>query len=82
MRTIRIKLYNVEGALYLADELKLIDNSKAVKVIFEDPQYNYTTSVNPGASDESLKKYFVGTTFNVGVYPQELFKRCISIEII
>jgi hypothetical protein len=74
--------YTVNGANYLADELKLIDNSKAVKVIFAEPQYNYTTSVNPYATDESLKKYFVGTPFNVGAYPKEIFRKCTSIEII
>jgi hypothetical protein len=65
----RIKLYQMNvGISFMADELKLIDN--------------YTTSVNPQATDESLKKYFVGTTFNVGSYPTELMKKCISIEII
>lgn len=76
------KVYIVNGAAYLADELKLIGNSKAVKVIFIDPQYNYITSVNPCAPDESLIKYFVGTTFNIGSYPEEIMKKCISIEII
>jgi hypothetical protein len=78
-----IKLYQMNvGISFMADELKLIDNSKAVKVIFEDSKYNYTTSVNPEATDESLKKYFIGTTFNVGTYPTELMKKCISIEIL
>jgi len=73
---------NIKGK-YSAEAKKVImNNSKAVKVIFIDPQYNYITSVNPNATDESLKKYFIGTTFNVGSYPTELMKKCISIEIL
>ena len=77
-----IKLYDISDCLFAADELKLIATGKAVKVIFIDPQYNYTTSVNPKVSDEDLRKYFVDTVFNVGAYPKELMKKCISIEII
>jgi hypothetical protein len=60
---------------------KNINEMKAVKVIFADNQYNYTTSVNPKATNEELKKYFVGAVFNLGVYPVENMQKCINIII-
>jgi len=54
---------------------------KTVKVIFEDPKYNYYTTVNGSNTDEEIKKYFVGTDFNVGVYPVENIQKCIKVEI-
>jgi len=51
-----------------------------VKVIFKNPEYNYSTSVNPAASEESLRKYFIGNHFNMGPYPLENFHTCIDIE--
>jgi hypothetical protein len=55
---------------------------KAVKIMFADSQYDYTTSVNPKATDEELKKYFIGARFNVGAYPVENMKQCININIV
>jgi hypothetical protein len=55
---------------------------KAVKVMFADSQYDYTTSVNAKATDKELKKYFVGARFNVGAYPIENMQECINISII
>lgn len=55
---------------------------KAVKVMFADSQYDYTTSVNPKATDKELKKYFVGARLNVGAYPIENMQECIDISII
>ena len=54
---------------------------KSVEVQFQNPVYNYTTSVNPNASDESLKNYFVGIHFNRGVYPKENLQKCVGIKI-
>lgn len=54
---------------------------KSVKVIFKDPKYNYYTSVNGERSDDEIKKYFVGTYFNLGVYPVEDMQKCIKVEI-
>ena len=54
---------------------------KAVKVMFADSQYDYTTSVNPQVTDEELKKYFVGAVFNLGAYPVENMQKCIDIII-
>lgn len=54
---------------------------KSVKVIFKDPKHNYYTSVNGSNTDEEIKKYFVGTDFNVGVYPHENIQKCIKVEI-
>ena len=55
---------------------------KTVKVMFADSRHDYTTSVNPKATDEELKKYFVGARFNVGVYPIENMQECIDISIL
>jgi hypothetical protein len=60
---------------------KNINEMKAVKVIFADSQYDYTTSINPKATDEELKKYFVGAVFNLGAYPAENMQKCIDIII-
>ncbi|MFV0495690.1 MAG: hypothetical protein ACK5M9_11820 [Mycobacterium sp.] len=54
---------------------------KSVEVIFDDPQYNYTTSVNGAASMKQLRDYFVGTSFNVAPFPGEVFKKCVNIKI-
>jgi hypothetical protein len=55
---------------------------KTVKVMFADSQYDYTTSVNPKATNEELKKYFIGARFNVGAYPVENMQECINIIIL
>ncbi len=54
---------------------------KTAKVIFEDPQYNYNTTVNGELTDEEIKKYFENKFFNVGSYPKEIFKKCIKCEV-
>jgi len=54
----------------------------AIKVIFKNPIYNYVTSVNPKATEEELKKYFVNTVFNLGNYPSENPQKCTKIEIL
>jgi hypothetical protein len=54
----------------------------SVKVIFDNKENNYTTSVSSKTTKESAKKYFVGTSFNIAPYPYEIFEECISIEFI
>jgi hypothetical protein len=54
----------------------------AVKVLFEESKYNYTTSVSYETDEKEANKYFIGTVFNVGEYPQEIMKKCIGIEYI
>ena len=54
----------------------------SVKVIFNNKENNYTTSVSINTTNESAKKYFVGTSFNIACYPYEIFKKCIAIEFI
>jgi hypothetical protein len=54
---------------------------KTVQVKFQNPKYNYSTSVSALSSLESLKKYFVGTSFDLGVYPKEDFQKCIDIDV-
>jgi hypothetical protein len=53
---------------------------KSVKVIFKNPKFNYITNVN--GTKESIKKYFVGTFFDVGIYPRELMREVINIEFL
>ena len=45
----------------------------SVDVIFEDPSYNYSTSVSGYIDEKQAKEYFVGRMFNVGSYPKETF---------
>ena len=51
-----------------------------VKVIFKDSKHNYKTSVASTVTEEEAKIYFIGNLFNVGVFPKEDIKKCISIK--
>ena len=55
---------------------------KTIKVIFENPDYNYITSVNLKTTDKENIDYFVNTVFNVGCYPVENMQKCIKIEFL
>ncbi len=55
---------------------------KSVKVIFANPEYNYSTSVNPACTKEFIERYFVGTSFAVNAcHQEEEFARCVAVEI-
>ena len=51
-----------------------------VRVLFEDPSYNYATNVAADVTEDQARAYFVGQTFDVGVYPAEDLRRCKGIE--
>tara|TARA_R110000744_G_scaffold7342_2_gene25276 strand:- start:933 stop:1100 length:168 start_codon:yes stop_codon:yes gene_type:complete len=53
---------------------------QSVKIYFKNPKFNYSTNAN--GTKEELEKYFVGTFFDVGIYPRELLRECIQIEIL
>lgn len=55
---------------------------KAIRVKFENEAYNYITSVNPKATKKEIEDYFVGTYFDLGVFPIEDFQKCIGVEFI
>lgn len=58
---------------------------KAVRVIMEDPSYNYTTSVSDLVTEEEAKKYFVSKAFNFGdteEKPYDIMVRCVSCEML
>jgi len=52
----------------------------SVDVIFENSEYNYTTSVSAKSTEESIRKYFVGSKLDVGVYPKEQMEEVIDIK--
>jgi len=54
----------------------------AVKLIFKNKEYNYTTSVSNKVGLEEAKEYFLGTIFNLGSYPIENLQECIDIKFI
>jgi hypothetical protein len=54
----------------------------AVKVMFKNPKYNYTTSVSAQATEQSCNDYFVGNLFNMGNYPKDDCQRCVKIKFI
>ena len=58
--------------------------NKLNKVIvkFENPNYNYSTSVSSKTNSVSAKQYFVNKFFNIGAYPIENLQKCTSIEFI
>ena len=42
-------------------------NLITVKIFFENPKYNYATSMNGNCSDKEIRQYFrVGMSLNVG----------------
>jgi hypothetical protein len=52
----------------------------SVKVIFDNSKYNYETSVSDQTTKQSAKTYFVGTSFDMGVFPNEDLQVCTKIE--
>jgi len=54
----------------------------SVQVMFNDPKYNYITSVSAQSSEKSCTDYFVGETFNMGQYPKDDYQRCVNIKFI
>ena len=54
----------------------------SVQVRFNDPKYNYITSVSAQSSKQSCTDYFVGEAFNVGQYPKDDYQRCVDIKFI
>lgn len=54
---------------------------QTVKVIFSNDKYNYYTSVSEKSTEDSLRKYFVGSWLNMGCYPIEDMQRCVDIEL-
>jgi len=51
-----------------------------VHVRFADPAHNYYTNVSAQATEASSIAYFVGKSFNMGIYPTEDFHVCTGIE--
>jgi len=60
---------------------------KSVTVKFNNPDFNYQTSINPACTTEEIRKYFVGTMFNVSFslgyfdIKCENKQRCIDVEV-
>jgi len=54
----------------------------SVQVMFNDPKYNYITSVSAQSSKQSCTDYFVGEAFNMGQYPKDDYQRCVDIKFI
>ena len=51
-----------------------------VEVIFENPEYNYSTNVSGETTEEDARDYFVGKSFNVASYPKEKMASVIDIK--
>tara|TARA_R110000764_G_scaffold133510_1_gene221612 strand:- start:167 stop:358 length:192 start_codon:yes stop_codon:yes gene_type:complete len=54
----------------------------SVQVMFNDPKYNYITSVSAQSSERSCADYFIGETFNMGTYPKDDYQRCVGINFL
>ena len=50
------------------------------KIMFNDSKYNYMTSLSAQSAKQDAEDYFIGKTFDVGVYPIENMQTCIGIE--
>lgn len=79
---VNLYLLNTAMGAYMADELKLIAPSQlnSVKVLFDNPQHNYTTDVSAQSTEQSASSYFVGKQFDMGQYPIENLQTCKAIE--
>ena len=53
---------------------------KKANVIFEDPKYNYSTSVNGSLSDTEIINYFKGKYFNMGTVDDDM-QKCIDCTV-
>ena len=72
----------VKGA-YLKEGGEIEKNRlHTVEVMFENPEYNYSTVVAPTATEESSRKYFVGKKFNVASFPKEQMEEVVDIKFI
>lgn len=54
---------------------------KTAKIKFMNSKYNYETSVNGQLTDDEIKSYFVGKSFDVGTYPDEKIQKVIDCEV-
>lgn len=54
---------------------------KSVLVQFENPKYNYSTSVNGNLSDAEILSYFIGKWFNLGNVSDNM-QKCVSAKIL
>lgn len=54
---------------------------KSVLVQFENPKYNYATSVNGNLSDSEILSYFIGKWFNLGNVNDNM-QKCVSAKIL
>jgi len=52
---------------------------KGVRVIMENPRYNYVTDVNGAVPFEETRQYFVGQRFNMGSDENENFVKCVDV---
>ena len=53
---------------------------KTAHVKFQDPAYNYSTSINPDVSDEDIRHYFVDKWLNLGSVEDDM-QKCIECEV-
>jgi hypothetical protein len=50
------------------------------KVKFENPKYDFVTTMSPNITLEDAEDYYVGRYFDVGVYPKENMQKVVSVE--
>lgn len=62
------------------NSLSSASGRKSVRVMFKDPKYNYTTSVNGKLTDKEVVDYFINTTFNLG-HLQDNLQTCIHAVV-
>ncbi len=55
---------------------------KSASIKFKDSKFNYETSISMQTTTASLKEYFEGQYFDMGVFPNEDMQQCISAELI
>lgn len=66
----------------MQEQQKRLRELNHVYVKFEDPSFNYWSSVSAQTTEETAKEYFVGKMFNVSAYPVERYRKCIGIDFV
>ena len=57
-------------------------NLNSVKVLFNNSEYNYCTNLSAESTKTSAENYFIGKSFDLGIYPNEDLQKCTGLEFI
>ena len=53
---------------------------RSVRVLFDNDNFSYQTSISANSTAKSLSEYFLGKMFNIANYPIENMAKCTRVE--